>query len=170
MHAPERFRSLAATLLASRAVCIDEPPIEIADEAVRVLADPVESPYDDERATEEFEIVRELRLFRARVVEGVEAVVETIVQDIATGVLGRELQLAPVDIAHVIEKALQRYFSDEPVRVRVHPDEAASISCAVPVAADERLRAGDAVIELRCGSVDATLGVRLASVLRAALS
>ncbi len=167
---PERFRSLAATLLASRAPYVDEPAIEIVDEAVHVLHDPVESQYDDERAIEEFELVRQVRLFRACVIEGVEAAVETIVQDIATDVLGRELQLAPVDIEHITEKALQRYLVDEPVRVRVHPDEAASISCGVPVAADERLRAGDVLIELRCGSVDATLGVRLAGVLRKALS
>jgi flagellar biosynthesis/type III secretory pathway protein FliH len=121
-----------------------------------------DAAYEDARAN----MLRELRLFHARIIEGVDAAVETLAHDIASEVLGRELHLAHANIAAIVDRALRRYFADEPLRVRVHPDEAPMLSCALPVVADERLRSGDAVIELRCGSVDATLGVRLAAVMR----
>jgi len=113
------------------------------------------------------ELMREVRLFYARVVEAVEAAVETLVADIAVDVLGRELLLAPCDIEAIVDRALARFTSEQPLRVRVHPDDAVLLQCAVPVVADERLRAGDAVVELREGSVDASLGVRLAALVRA---
>jgi flagellar biosynthesis/type III secretory pathway protein FliH len=103
-------------------------------------------------------------LFHARVIEGVEAAVETLLTDVAADVLGRELLLAPADLKTIVNCMIQRYLSDEPLRVRVHPSDA-GFSCALPVVPDERLRSGDAVMELRCGTVDAALGVRLATVM-----
>jgi flagellar biosynthesis/type III secretory pathway protein FliH len=52
----------------------------------------------------------------------------------------------------------------------VHAEDASRLNCGVPVAADMRLRRGDAVIELRNGCVDASLGVRLATLMRAAVA
>lgn len=165
MHAPDGFRSLASTLLRSREPAADE--LVITSEAEE---DEVREVFEESRELEEAErgLLRDVRLFHASVIEGVEAAIETITGDIAADVLGRELHLAPADIEAIVDRALQRYLSDEPLRVRAHPGEAAGLSCGVPVVGDERLRYGDAVIELRCGSVDATLGVRFASVLRAA--
>jgi seryl-tRNA synthetase len=147
---------------------IPNPPAdEVPDGATE---DDVREVFEESGELEDAEsgLLRDVRLFHASVIEGVEAAIETITGDIAAGVLGRELQLAPADIDAIVDRALQRYLADEPLRVRVHPDEAVGLSCGVPVVGDERLRYGDAVIELRCGSVDATLGVRFASVLRAA--
>jgi flagellar biosynthesis/type III secretory pathway protein FliH len=123
---------------------------------------------DAEYADAQADTLRELRLFNARVIEGVEAAVETLLGDIAAEVLGRELQLAPADLQTIVDRALQRYMADEPLRVRAHPTDALAISCALPLVADERLRSGDIVLELRCGSVDGTLGVRLAGAIRKA--
>lgn len=163
---PEGFRSLAATLLASFTAVSDEPSIDIVQEE-QTAHQLLQGECEEERARAEFELLRELRLFRARIIEGVEAAVETLVADIAAQVLGRELQLKPAEIETIINRTLQRYLADEPLRVRVHPSETASASCGVPVVGDERLRTGDAVIELRSGYVQATLGVRLASLLQA---
>jgi flagellar biosynthesis/type III secretory pathway protein FliH len=105
-------------------------------------------------------------LFHARVIEAVEAAVETIVDGIASDVLARELLLAPVDIEAIVDRALQRFVSEEPIRVRVHPDDAPNVQCGVPVVADSRLQRGDAAIDVRIGGVDASLAVRLAALLR----
>ena len=110
--------------------------------------------------------VRDLRLFHARVIEAVEAAVETLVGDIAADVLGRELLLAPAGLEVIVDRALQRFASEQPLRVRVHPDDACGLNCGVPVVADARLRRGDAAIDLRDGSVDTSLGVRLAAIVR----
>jgi flagellar assembly protein FliH len=114
--------------------------------------------------------MRDIRLFRARVGEAVETAVEIVIGDIAAEVLARELKLAPANVERIVDRALQRYFSEEPLRVRVHPADAAAIECSVPVVADGELAPGDAVLELRDGYVDARFGVRLASVLRGTMS
>lgn len=160
MQTPERFRSLASTLTGSES--LDGPDIVQQEEASSEgipRNDPIEVS-DNER-----ELVREVRLFHARVIEAVEASVETLTADIAADVLARELCLAPADIEAIIDRALQRFAQEQPVRVRVHDADLAGLTCSVPLIADARLRPGDAVIELRSGSVDASLGVRLAAVL-----
>ncbi len=131
---------------------------------------PAATPQDsefDECFQAGADALRDVRTFRARVTEGVASAVETVLADVAVDVLARELQLAPASIDVIVERALQRYFSEAPMRVRVHPAQADALTCSVPVVADERLREGDAVIELRCGCVDAGLGARLAGVLAA---
>jgi flagellar biosynthesis/type III secretory pathway protein FliH len=127
-----------------------------------------ETAQCDERAEAEAAIVRDLHLFHACIAEGVEAAVELLLSDIAADVLARELQIAPAEIESIVRRALERYAQEQPLRVRLSPSEAARISCSVPIVADECLREGDAVIELRDGSIDASLGVRLACVLERA--
>lgn len=168
LQTPERFRSLAATLLAARTPAPDEPALELVEEDDTIAAQ--DDHGDDEPDDDELELAREVRLFHARVIEAVEAAVETLVADIAADVLGRELLLEPADIEAIVDRALQRFAAEEPLRVRVHAEDASRLNCGVPVAADMRLRRGDAVIELRNGSVDASLGVRLATLVRAAVA
>lgn len=114
--------------------------------------------------------MRDLRLFRARIAEAVETAAELLIGDIAAEVLARELELAPANLHRIVDRALQRYFSEEPLRVRVHPADAATIECGVPVVADDGLLRGDAILELRDGYVDARLGVRLATVLHGVIA
>jgi flagellar biosynthesis/type III secretory pathway protein FliH len=109
--------------------------------------------------------LREVRLFEACVREGVAQAVETITADIAAVVLARELQLQPPHIARIVDRACARFFSDNPVRVRLHPADARTADLPVPIIQDDTLRAGDAVLELQSGHVDATLGTRFASLL-----
>jgi flagellar biosynthesis/type III secretory pathway protein FliH len=108
----------------------------------------------------------EIRLFHAHVKEAVESAVQRLLNDIAADVLGRELLLAPAEIDAIVDRALRLFESECPVRVRLNAEDAAAAKLALPIAVDRELRRGDAVIELECGSVDASLGVRLATVLR----
>lgn len=161
MQTPEHFRSLASTLLAARKPSAEEPSFEM-----------IATPHDTEpveASDDELQLTRDIRLFHARVIESVEAAVETLVSDIAADVLGRELLLEPADIEAIVDRALQRFAADEPLRIRVHADDARRVNCGLPVVPDDRLRPGDAVIELRNGSIDASLGMRLATVLRPVL-
>lgn len=157
MQRPESFRSLADML----AGCEVREEMEAPEEDTPAP----ETIECEERAEAEAAIVRDLRLFHARIAESVEAAVDTLLADIAADVLARELQIAPAAIEAIVARALQRYAQEQPLRVRLSPCEAERIACGVPIVADERLREGDAVIELRDGSVDASLGVRLACVL-----
>jgi flagellar biosynthesis/type III secretory pathway protein FliH len=163
---------LAATLLAARTPSAEEPGLEIVEEVLgaSTLLGGASIPQHDNVSDDELELARDVRLFHARVIEAVEAAVETLVNDIAAEVLGRELALAPVDIERIVDRVLQRFAEEEPLRVRVHADDAARVTCGVPVVADPRLRPGDAVIELRGGSVDASLGVRLTTLVRESLA
>lgn len=166
MQTPETFRSLASTLLAARTPSGQEPSFEIIHEQP-VICETIDG---GDASEEELELARDIRLFHARIIEAVEAAVETLVSDIAAGVLGRELLLEPADIEAIVDRALHRFAADEPLRVRVHAEDAVRVQCGLPVVCDERLRPGDAVIEVRNGSIDASLGMRLDSILRAALT
>lgn len=151
---PETFRSLASMVLEGGPSAEDDAAPPRTDEHTDVQ--PVQ------------EACREARLFAARLHETVGALAARMLEDIAADVLARELRMAPVDIACVIERAIARCLIDEPIRVRAHPDEASAVACGIPVVADERLRRGDAVLELRDGLMDCTLGARLSTVLHAA--
>jgi flagellar biosynthesis/type III secretory pathway protein FliH len=122
---------------------------------------------EEENGDDALEMLRDVRLFHARVIEAVEAAVETLVGDIAAEVLGRELALAPADIESIVDRTLERFAAEEPVRVRVHAGEAERLRCTLPVVIDPQLRPGDAAIDVRTGSIDASLGVRLESAIRA---
>lgn len=159
---PENFRSLASTLLDVHTPVSQEPAPDAVVEHDQGL------DCRDE-LSDEMELARDVRLFRARVIEAVEAAVETLVTDIAADVLGRELQLEPADIEAIVDRALQRFAAEEPLRVRVHAEDVDRVNCGLPVVPDARLHRGDALIELRNGSIDASFGVRLSSLLNAAL-
>gem|GEM_PF-1276436 len=165
LHAPEAFHSLASTLLGNRIPRWAETNVDAAHAGEPESSDACEHASDENAQANEATL-REVRLFRARLTEAVETAAETLVADIAADILARELQLAPVEIEAIVDRALHRYLAEEPLRVRVHPTDASRVSCDVPIVADECIRSGDLFIELRCGGVDASLGLRLAEVLR----
>ncbi|HEV2262540.1 MAG TPA: FliH/SctL family protein [Candidatus Rubrimentiphilum sp.] len=126
------------------------------------VGEPKSQPQPDEVAAS-----RELRLFHARLREAVENAARILCQDIAAEVVARELQLAPAQISNIIARALARYEKEDPVCVRVHADDVGLVSAPIPIVSDAQLRRGDAILELRDGFVDVSLGVRLESVLAA---
>lgn len=111
------------------------------------------------------EALAEVRLFKARVCEALDEAVRTIVRDIAEVVLARELELQPAAIARITARAYERFFADAPVRVRVNESDARAVSLDLPVVTDAALRPGDALLEVRTGLVDASLGARFAVLL-----
>ncbi len=124
-------------------------------------------PREDEGdAGETAALLSGVRLFKAAVAEGVDHAVRQICADLAAEVLARELQITSVDIDAIVQRLSARFFNDDPLRVRLHPSEATLVNCGLPVVADGALLPGDAVLELRSGSIEATLGVRLQSILR----
>jgi hypothetical protein len=107
--------------------------------------------------------LRDARLFRARLADAFDAAAARLVRELVADVLARELRLAPCDLDRIV----RRLFARGPaVRVRVAPADVACIT-GVAVLADPGLCAGDAVVELTGGALDARLGVRVAAVLEA---
>jgi flagellar biosynthesis/type III secretory pathway protein FliH len=119
---------------------------------------PEPEPCDVEAA------IADARRFRAALADALDAAVAAIARDVATEVLGRELVLAPIDLATIVREAAARI--PEIVRVRVHPRDLAELRAAgAPAFADASLRPGDARVDVVDGMHDATLGARLRSVL-----
>ena len=146
---PEKFRSFEELL---------QPAAE--PEIVTVAtAEPVQT------CEHEMHALRDVRLFRARVADAVQSAASQLMADIAATVVGRELQTEPAALQTIVERVLERFAQEEPVRVRVHPNDAQQLAIDVPVCADPSLMPGDAIVDVRCGWVDASLGVRFAGVL-----
>jgi flagellar biosynthesis/type III secretory pathway protein FliH len=142
----------------------DEEPLEPVREVCSDVAAGVS--VDQEEAAELDTALSEVRQFRAALADAVAFASTALLEDVAAAVLARELQLAPADIAAIVADALARYREDDPLVVRVHPEDAAALAqFDVKVVPDASLRRADASIELRCGTIDATLGARLARVL-----
>jgi len=157
LQTPEGFRSLASMLQAQPDAPIPEQPEVCGEPSWESVV-----PQADRD-----EIVRDIRLFRARIEEAVEEAVHVLLADIAADVVARELQLAPADIRAIVRRTMQQFAAEQPLRVRVDPSSVHTLDCGVPVVADESLRPGDAIVELRTGSIDATLGARLETLLHA---
>ncbi len=108
------------------------------------------------------------RLMRAHLRETLEESFDDLLRDIASDVVGRELQLQPVEIKQIIVAAIDRYRAEMPLRTRVHPDDVAALrDLAIDVVPDGALKRGDAFLELRDGAVDLSLGIRLERLLEA---
>ena len=103
-----------------------------------------------------------VRRFHAALADALDFALDGLLRDIACDVLARELALEPADVSAIASRALQRFANDSPLRVRAHPDEIGCLTdSGVPVVADGAMRRGDLAIDLRSGSVDASLGARL---------
>lgn len=149
------FVSLAEMLIRSAA-----PPV-----APEEVPAPVAAPeaHADGAAVARSAALREARLFRARLADALDEALARLLREVAADVVARELQLAPCDVARIVERA-QR--SAPVVAVRLAAADAARVT-QLPVVIDDALHPGDAVLEVAGGTVDARLGVRLAHVLDA---
>ena len=153
----DRFIPLEAFLCAASAATIRNVVETIASNDAGAGAN------EQCRCTDELAAVRR---YHAALSDALDAALDALLRDVARDVLGRELTLAPVDVAAIATKALKRYQSEGPLRLRVHPDDVAALSGAtLNVVADAGLRRGDVAIDLRAGTIDATLGARLECVL-----
>ncbi|HZO93332.1 MAG TPA: hypothetical protein VFB22_06140 [Candidatus Baltobacteraceae bacterium] len=145
---------------------VRERPADRPDDAPSGAPTSVAAASSDAASREDaaYEIrraVRDARLFRARLADALDAAVALLMRRFASDVLARELRTAPCDVATIV----RRLASEAPVvRVRVAPEDAA-LGTSLPVAVDEALQPGDAIVELAGGELDARLGVRLAAIL-----
>lgn len=111
--------------------------------------------------------IAESRRWYARLRDALDAACERLLCELAAGVLARELQLAPCDLGALLA-GIRNEMLGEPLRVRLHPEDCARWKDAsLPCCADATLSPGDALLELREGSIDARFGVRLQAVLDA---
>lgn len=131
-------------------------------ELVREMSAPEPSVAPDEPAAGALVSVRR---FHASLREALQTAFESLLLDLASEVLGRELLLEPADLQRIVERTLERYAGLEPLRVRVHPGDAAALELEIPLLCDDTLMRGDAIVELRDGEIDASLGVRLEALL-----
>jgi flagellar biosynthesis/type III secretory pathway protein FliH len=111
------------------------------------------------------DVMREVRFFRAALRESLEERTQMLVREIAIEVVARELELAPADIAGIVESACARYAP--PLSIRVHPDEASELRGLENVVADTSIRRGDVMLSIASGTIDASLGMRLVRALSA---
>jgi Flagellar assembly protein FliH len=115
------------------------------------------------------DLARDVRVFRARLADAFDAACDTLLREFAYAVLGRELILAPPDIATIAARILTEHAGAFPLRLRVAPSDAVALArCAdtlPPIASDAELAPGDAILEFPGGSIDARLGIRLAALL-----
>ena len=103
----------------------------------------------------------------ARLNDALDAACARLIREVAAGVLARELQLAPCEIAAIVANVRAQMLG-EPLCMRLHPEDAARWhDASLPCRRDSTLAPGDALIELREGSIDARFGVRLQRVLDA---
>jgi hypothetical protein len=138
-----------------------EPEPEILDPIAPAYAEEPQCAHPQAR-----DAFTEIRRFRAAVCDAVDVAARTVLCDVAADVLARELELAPANIEAIVARACSRFASEGIVCVRVHPDEAEQLRGAgVDTVADPALRRGDAVLCVRSGTIDVTLGARLAAVL-----
>jgi flagellar biosynthesis/type III secretory pathway protein FliH len=127
---------------------------------------PPEAPSLAPTEIETAAVLSEIRRFRAAVADAFEYEVESLLRDVASDVLARELQLSPADVAAIVERARNRYAREGILAVRVHPCDAGALAhLDLDVLADPALRRGDVAIDLHSGTIDLSLGVRLAALL-----
>jgi len=113
------------------------------------------------------ELLRDVRLFRARLADALEAACDALVCELAYAVLGRELLLAPADVTEIAARLIRAHPAASAVRLRVAPADVARVATIAPVCDDPALMPGDVILEIAGGEHDARLGTRLASALAA---
>ena len=112
-------------------------------------------------------LLRDVRLFRARLADALDAAREALLRELATAVVGRELLAAPADVAAIATRLIAAHPAAAPVSLRVAPDDVARVAGIAAVRGDSALAPGDLVLEFAGGERDARLGVRLATALAA---
>ncbi len=153
---PEKFIRFSELLRA--------PARERIVEHVRIVES---TPAPGKSSPDEVEVAREIVHFRAHLAEAFDRACEVLIERFARELLGRELQVAPVDITAIVQEVRRAFSSEEPLCVRVNPQDALNLCADIPIRPDSRLSPGDAIVEVRNGDLDASLAIRFESLLQA---
>ncbi len=114
------------------------------------------------------ETLRAARRFRAGLADALDIALARLLRAIANEVLARELALGGADVAAIVVAALERFSGETVLRLRAHPhDYDALAGLDIERIADDMLHPGDIRMELRSGTIDLTLAVRLDDALAA---
>jgi flagellar biosynthesis/type III secretory pathway protein FliH len=141
------------------ALSLPQPPA--AGEPLAPFAHPAES-------TEYTATFGAVRRFRAALADALDVAVQRLLAEIAENVFARELRLAGADVAAVVAKTRERFSNERVLTVRVHPrDRNALCGLEIDAVLDESLAPGDVIAELRSGTIDLRLRVRLENALDA---
>jgi flagellar biosynthesis/type III secretory pathway protein FliH len=172
---PDGFRSFASILAASAPPGRAEPERAAPAALASIAPAPSGAPTGagDARVLDLLDgFVADLARLRARAAERLEEAIDAVVADLARRVLGRELHVAPVAIANLLDEALREFETEARVVVRVSAHDAQRIGTRPDVEVDPALGPGDFALEVDDGRFDATLQTRLDAMLashRAAL-
>lgn len=153
---PAKFIALADVLR--------PPPVEpvavFESRAEPILPD---APRESDDASY-VQAVSDARRFRAALADALAHAAASLVRELASDVLARELNFAPCDMDALVARLLSDHCSASPLRVRISPHDRLSTN-EFPVIIDDSLQPGDAILECANGAIDARLGVRLADVI-----
>lgn len=143
---------------------LPSPPSPPAPQCEPVAAAPAPSTEPD--------VLGEALRFRAALREAFERELAGLFGDLAVRVVARELRLAPVELADVARAVLAHRGESELIALRAAPEDGERLRALahernVALCLDERLCAGDVVVELRCGALESTLAARIDEVLAA---
>ena len=142
------------------------PPLEPVP-ASETRAQPILPDAPRESDDSSYGAVSDARLFRAALAEALAHSAASLVRELASDVLARELNFAPCDMDALVARLLSDHRSASPLRVRISPHDRLSTN-EFPVFIDDSLQPGDAILECANGTIDARLGVRLADVIERA--
>ncbi len=158
---PDGFVPLAASLRAPPAPARTEP-------APTAQVARANDGAIDETAHPLAEFAGDLALARLAALEAYERAVPRLLDALAREVLGRELVSAPPDVAAVARALAAEFSAEEPVAFAVAREDLARFPAGIPARVDPRLRAGDVVLDVRDGEIDARFALRVrAAVARA---
>jgi flagellar biosynthesis/type III secretory pathway protein FliH len=132
-------------------------------------ADKAQAPPDSNRDGIEA-LLDALALARLAALEAFDRAAPRLLAALAQNVLGRELELAPADLRTLVAQLRRDFAAAEPVAVLLAPSEAGCRIDGLPVRADPALCAGDIVLEVRDGEIDARFALRRAGTLGTALA
>jgi len=119
--------------------------------------------------------IDELAALRPRLREQAERDLVRLAVAIARRVVRRELTIDPQAITGLVKAALEQLSAGERIRVRVHPEDEATVrsclvaagrSASVEVAGDAELERGSAILETERGNLDASAETQLAEIER----
>ena len=158
---PEAFVSLSHFLQSTREVTL-------ASQTVNAEVSPDSAMEIDGTDRPEMldQFIRDIKRTHAALADALDLALDDLLRDIAADVIGREMRLAPVELERIVQRALARAAAESPLAVRVHPDDCESLAdCGMPIVSDAEMRRGDAVIQVRFGTIDVSLGTRLEELL-----
>jgi flagellar biosynthesis/type III secretory pathway protein FliH len=142
----------------------DAPLAQIGQARLAQAGDPPRADANHPFAT----LVGEIALARLAAHEAYERAVPRLLEALARDVLARELVVSPPDLAALSRSLAAEFANDEPVAFAIAREDLACFPPGLPVRVDPRLRAGDVVLEVRDGEIDARFAVRVRSAIDAA--